>query len=283
VGGVITGTSTSVTGNVTSGNILSTGLISTSGNIIGGGVRSTSSATAPSNPTVGDFWYNTSTNVQYRFTFDGTNYYWIDDFGATVGSGGTFSAIINGTSQANIGVGGGNLAIVINGTSIANFTANGIENAQANATGNIGTASNYFNTVFAKATSAQYADLAEKYLADEDYPPGTVVIFDGDAEVTQSTVDHDSRVAGVVSTNPSYTMNAGLEGTKTATVALTGRVPCQVQGPVTKGQILVSGTQPGTAMAIAAGKFQPGVVIGKSLEAITDNSVQTIEVAVGRF
>jgi hypothetical protein len=121
------------------------------------------------------------------------------------------------------------------------------------------------------------------YTADEEYPPGTVVIFDGDAEVTQSTADHDSRVAGIVSTNPSYVMNAGLEGTTIATVALTGRVPCQVQGPVTKGQILVSGTRPGTAMAIEVGRFQPGVVIGKSLETITDNSVQTIEVAVGRF
>jgi hypothetical protein len=60
-----------------------TGNITATGNIVAGGVRSTSSASAPSNPTTGDFWYNTSTNVQYRFTFDGTNYYWIDDFGAT--------------------------------------------------------------------------------------------------------------------------------------------------------------------------------------------------------
>ena len=280
--GIYTTGLSSVTGNITGGNILSSGLISTSGNIIGGGVRSTSSTTAPSNPTVGDFWYNTTTNVQYRFTFDGTSYYWIDDFGASVGTGGTFSAVINGTSTANIGTSNGNLAITINGTSIANFTTNGIENAQANSVGNIGNASNYFNTVFAKATSAQYADLAEKYLADQDYPPGTVVIFDGIAEVTQSTVDHDSRVAGIVSTNPSYVMNATLEGIA-ITVALTGRVPCRVQGPVTKGQILVSSTVPGTAMAIDTSKFQPGVVIGKSLETITDNNIQIIEVAVGRF
>jgi hypothetical protein len=69
---VFTPTSINITGNITA-----------TGNIVAGGVRSTSSASAPLNPTTGDFWYNTSTNVQYRFTFDGTNYYWIDDFGAT--------------------------------------------------------------------------------------------------------------------------------------------------------------------------------------------------------
>jgi len=79
--------SVSTVGNVaifTPSGIDITGNISASGNIVAGGVRSTSSASPPANPTTGDFWYNTSTNVQYRFTFDGTNYYWIDDFGATV-------------------------------------------------------------------------------------------------------------------------------------------------------------------------------------------------------
>ena len=78
--------SVSGVGNVavfTPSSINITGNITATGNIVAGGVRSTSSASAPSNPTVGDFWYNTSTNVQYRYTFDGTNYYWIDDFGAT--------------------------------------------------------------------------------------------------------------------------------------------------------------------------------------------------------
>jgi hypothetical protein len=79
--------SVSGTGNVavfTPTIINITGNISASGNIVAGGVRSTSSSSAPTNPTTGDFWFNTSTNVQYRFTFDGTNYYWVDDFGATV-------------------------------------------------------------------------------------------------------------------------------------------------------------------------------------------------------
>ena len=120
-------------------------------------------------------------------------------------------------------------------------------------------------------------------MADTNYAAGTVVVFGGDAEITQSTTDHDSRVAGVISTDPAYLMNNGHPIGTYHPVALTGRVPCQVQGPVTKGQVLVTGTEPGTAQAIDPAKFQPGVVIGKSLETITDNSVQTIEVAVGRF
>jgi hypothetical protein len=66
-------------------------------------------------------------------------------------------------------------------------------------------------------------------------------------------------------------------------VALTGRVPCLVQGPVAKGTVLVTGDTPGTAMAIKTSKFEPGCVVGKSLENINSNEVVTIEVAVGRL
>jgi molybdenum cofactor biosynthesis enzyme len=66
-------------------------------------------------------------------------------------------------------------------------------------------------------------------------------------------------------------------------VALTGRVPCLVQGPVAKGTVLVTGDTPGTAMAIKTSKFVPGCVVGKSLENIKSNEVVVIEVAVGRL
>jgi hypothetical protein len=87
------------------------------------------------------------------------------------------------------------------------------------------------SAVFAgEATSAQYADLAERYQADAEYLPGTVLIFGGDAEVTQSTERMDRRAAGVVSTDPAYLMNSSLVGKNTVTLALTGRVPCKVSG-----------------------------------------------------
>jgi hypothetical protein len=149
----------------------------------------------------------------------------------------------------------------------------------SNAVGNIGSSSSYFNTVFAQATSALYADLAEKYTADAEYVPGTVVVFGGDKEVTVSTTDADRAVAGVVSTNPSYIMNAGLEAEHVATVALTGRVPTRVTGTVHKGDLMVSA---GYGLARAEQDPKVGTVIGKALEN-HEGTEGVIEVVVGRF
>jgi len=133
------------------------------------------------------------------------------------------------------------------------------------------------------ATSAQYADLAENYLADAHYIPGTVMEFGGDAEVTVSTVDHSPAVVGVVSTQPAYLMNSELTGAHPVAIALTGRVPCMVQGPVKKGTVLVSGVVPGTAMAINSLKFEPGCVLGKAMNTIDTTEIKLIEIAVGRL
>jgi hypothetical protein len=170
----------------------------------------------------------------------------------------------------------GNIGLAPNGTGNVNVTGNVMPTT--NATANIGSATLSFNTIFARATSAQYADLAEKYTADAEYAPGTVVSFGGTAEVTQSTVAGDRRVAGVVSTNPAYTMNQGLTGT-VATVALVGRVPTRVTGPVGKGDMMVSNGD-GSARAEADPKV--GTVLGKALEEF-DGTEGIIEVVIGRF
>ena len=149
-----------------------------------------------------------------------------------------------------------------------------------NANANIGSTSLRFNTIFAKATSAQYADLAEIYTADQSYEPGTVVVFGGPNEITVTNIAHDTRVAGVISTNPAYLMNSDTIGLP---VALTGRVPCLVQGPVSKGDVLVTSVTAGAAQKINPARFQPGCVIGKSLENIPDSELKIVEVVVGRF
>lgn len=149
-----------------------------------------------------------------------------------------------------------------------------------NANANIGSTSLRFNTVFAKATSAQYADLAEIYTADQNYEPGTVVVFGGTNEITVTNIAHDTRVAGVISTNPAYLMNSDTIGLP---VALTGRVPCLVKGPVSKGDVLVTSVAAGAAQKINPARFQPGCVIGKSLENIPDSELKIVEVVVGRF
>ena len=149
--------------------------------------------------------------------------------------------------------------------------------------GNIGSSGGYFNTVFAKATSAQYADLAEMYCADENYAPGTVVEFGGEQEVTKTTGSHTTAVAGIISTNPSYLMNSTLDCECAVEVALVGRVPCQVVGTIKKGDRLVASDIAGVATILDMSKYEPGCIIGKALEAYDSVEVGTIEVAVGRF
>ena len=115
----------------------------------------------------------------------------------------------------------------------------------ANTTYNIGSASKQYNTVYATATSAQYADLAEIYESDAEYEVGTVVIFGGEKEITVSSMGSDARVAGVISENPAYLMNSKATGQP---VALQGKVPCKVVGQISKGDMLVTHSQhPGVA------------------------------------
>ena len=96
----------------------------------------------------------------------------------------------------------------------------------------------YANIFQGIASSADYADLAEKYLADAEYLVGTVVTIGGEKEVTACSVG--DRAIGIVSANPAYMMNSGLEGG--TYIALKGRVPCKVLGQVKKGQKLVAGS-----------------------------------------
>jgi hypothetical protein len=174
----------------------------------------------------------------------------------------------------------GNIVLTPNGTGNVNIGSNVMPTG--NAVANIGSSTSQFNTIFAKATSAQYADLAEMYVSDQDYLPGTVVEFGGVQEITITTRGHSTAVAGIVSTNPSYLMNSTQSGDYVLPVALTGRVPCQVQGPVRKGDVLVSSSTPGVAQRIGA-NWQPGCVLGKAMEVIDTAEIQTIEVAVGRL
>ena len=139
------------------------------------------------------------------------------------------------------------------------------------------------NVLSTTASSAQYADLAERYTADQDYEAGTVVVFsdkDSEFELTESTTSHDRAVAGVISTNPAYLMNSTTEG---VALALQGRVPCKVLGPIQRGDLVVTSNTPGTAQRLEDSSYLPGVVIGKALGTIEDDSIQPIEVVVGRL
>jgi hypothetical protein len=103
-------------------------------------------------------------------------------------------------------------------------------------------------------------------------------MFGGAAEVTVADAD-STAVAGVVSTNPAHLMNGGLTGATVVPLALQGRVPCNVIGPVKKGDLMVSAGH-GFAKASSAPKL--GSIIGKALYDYPGVSKAVIEVVVGR-
>ena len=134
-------------------------------------------------------------------------------------------------------------------------------------------------TAHVTATQAQYADLAELYTTDADYEPGTVMVFGGEAEVTQSTISMDHKIAGVVSGEPAYLMNKDQKG-KTVAVALRGKIPVSVIGPVSKGDLIVSSDTPGVGQA-HSGVTNCVYVIGKCIEDDdTENLVRLINCVV---
>ncbi len=116
------------------------------------------------------------------------------------------------------------------------------------------------------ASSAYYADLAERYAADAVYDAGTVVVIGGEKEITLTQVRADTAVAGVVSKNPAYLMNSGAGSDEThPPVALKGRVPCKVFGKIKRGDLLVTSIHRGHAEAKIPGDSD-SAVIGKALQ-----------------
>jgi hypothetical protein len=243
--------SLTVNGNITVGNIITTGSGQFSGqfneNTTTAGVFIGNASPSAPTPRVGFFNGNTAQNWQIDNNF------------------GTFRWFTPGVVRMSL-------------TPTGTLTVGNIL-PTANNVSNIGSASSKFNTVHAQATQAQYADLAEVYTSDQQYPAGTVVVFGGDAEVTQSRASHDTRIAGVVSTNPAYLMNSTETGVP---VALQGRVPCRVLGPVSQGDRVVSSHIVGVAQRLDPLQYQPGCIIGKALQAVDSTDISIIEVVVGR-
>ena len=259
---VLVGASTvSATGNITGGNVLTGGIVSSTGNI------------------------SSAANVSGSFILGNGSQ--LTGLSAAV----SVTKIVNGTSEANIGASGGNLSITIGATSnvvvidtttvYANVVSvRSIAKTGTNAVGNIGSSSNYFERVFATATTALYADVAERFAADEVMEPGTVVELGGTAEITRSQRDLSDTVFGVISTKPAFTMNGGAgEDDTHPAVAMTGRVPVKVIGTVRKGDRLVSAGN-GIARAANPGEITAFNVIGRSLVDKTTAEEGAIEAIV---
>ena len=167
-----------------------------------------------------------------------------------------------------------------------NITTKNIVATGPTGTYNVGSSSVKFGTMYANtfsgtASSAQYADLAEMYLADAEYEEGTILVFGGEAEVTTSDVKASPSIAGVVSHNPAYLMNSELQGDHVTAVALKGRVPVKVVGAVSKGDVLVHSAKPGHAEAAVNNMNVNGPsCIGIAITEKTDEGAGTVEALV---
>ena len=287
--GTFTPASLTSAGNISGGNLLTAGIMSSAGNAIHGNILTAGIMSAGGNIfaaniiVTGGFYdtgdhlvTSTAANANIVLTPTGT--------GITQNNG-AFSASGNVTGGNILTVGimsstgnaiHGNLTV-----STGNIILGNLVNAGSNGAGNIGSSTAYFNTVFGKSTTAQYADLAENYVADGTYRSGTVLVFGGDNEVTMSTVNADPRVAGVVSTNPAHLMNSTLDAEHTVAVALQGRVLTNVTGTIRKGDMMVTASN-GYAQACTTPAM--GTVLGKALEDFDGIGMSgTIEIVVGRL
>lgn len=262
-------TSLTVSGNSALGNVSISGTLGVTGNttlgntslgntIINGTLRVTGVTT-----TSGIFWANGA----------------VYSTGTGGGGGSTDASALTGTTLAS-GVTASSLTTVGNLTVL---TMAGNIVPSANLTYNLGSTTSYWNIVYGKAVQAQYADLAENYTSVHNYSPGTVVSWvpsdDIDEELIMAQVSHTPLVAGVISTNPAYLMNSYEPGLP---LALSGRVPCKVLGPITKGDRLAV-VAPGTAGRLDPQLYQPGCVIGYALASVPDGELATIGVVIMKF
>ena len=304
-GNLTTGGVVSATGNVTGGNVNSAGTV-TASRLISNIATGTAPFTVTSTTQVANLNVATAGLATYATTANavaGSNVSGTVSSATTAGtvttaaqpnitSVGTLSSL---TVSANVATGGiktdnyyyaNGVAISFAGaysnSNVASYlpTFTGTVGATALTTGansTAGTVTGNWTLTSGSKLEATYADLAEYYESDIKYEPGTVLEFGGEKEVTIAE-DGTTRVAGVVSTNPAYAMNANCKGIATA-IALQGRVPTKVRGNIRKGDMMVSG---GNGFARPSTAPQMGTVIGKALENF-DGIEGVIEIAVGRL
>jgi hypothetical protein len=190
------------------------------------------------------------------------------------------AATVSSAAQPNITSVGTLTSLAISGTNTLT-----VRTISTGANTTTGTITGNWSLTTGSRLNATYADLAEKYTADQQYEPGTVVVFGGEAELSVSGERGTHAVAGVVTTNPAQVYNAELvapAGQYVTELALIGRVPCKVIGPVSKGDLIITSDNPGFGCAADPDTVKPGTVIGKSLETFVNECEGIIEILVGK-
>ena len=257
-------TDTTSASNISSGTLASARLPDLAVSDFGGSAIQTGSESFADNDTT----LMTSAAIQDKILSYGYTTNVGDITGVTAGNGLTGGGS-SGTPTLNVGA-GSYITVAADTVAVDATTAATASKVVArDGSGDI-----YANLFQGTATSARYADLAEKYSGPEDLAPGDVVSFGGDLEVEACEQDTHHAVAGVISTDPAYMMNSDAEGHY---VALAGRVPCKVTGPVAKGDLMVSSSVKGHAKA--DNNAPAGRIIGKAIGS-SEGGEAVIEVLV---
>ena len=261
----------------------------------------TSKATKPTDiARLGDFWWD-STNKALKIytgvlTLPGSdNTGWVTASAFQGASGISFATLVDTAvppvshSVVRLNVNGTCVAIIsvdaeftiAESHAIPGFSVIG-KGINMNTTGNDTTAFNP-NAFKLRGISmeAEFADVAEIYVGDATYEPGTVVSLGGDAEVTQTTSFADQNVFGIVSSRPAYLMNARRKHDKNAMpIAVAGRIPVKVKGVVNRGDRLVASDVPGVAES-ATVDAPAWSIIGRSLGNFNGEGIGKVEATVG--
>jgi len=210
------------------------------------------------------FFSGTATNALALNNITANSFMRADANTSTVGT----LSVLNNTGMF-VGL-NSDLNVGVSGTSVnfRNQTTNGNITFSVNQGGvptTVMTINGSNGTISGNQINANYADVAERFEADEILAPGTVVELGGLAEITKVTQDLSENVFGVISTRAAYLMNsqAGTDETHPP-VAMTGRVPVKVKGRVNKGDRLVSAGN-GCARSAATGEATAFNVLGRSL------------------
>jgi len=200
--------------------------------------------------------------------------------GSVSGSAGTAGTVTT-AAQPNITSVGTLTSLTVSGsTSVTGNSALTATNITTGANTTLGYLTGNWTLTTGSRLQATYADLAEYYAADKNYPAGTVLEFGGDKEVTLAGIE-SNKIAGVVSAEPAYVMNGNIQTENPVIIALIGRIKVKATGYINKGDMLVSAGNGFAKTSIMTPKL--GTVIGKAIENKTDNGEGFVEVMVGRL
>ena len=248
---------------------------------------------------LGDFWYDSTNKALKIYTGDltlpGSNTGWVTASAFQGGSGISFASLLDTAtpplshSVVRLNVNGICVAIISVDPEFTIATSHAIPGFNVIGKGiNMNTIGNDTTVLNPNAfklrgisMEAEFADVAEIYVGDATYEPGTVVSLGGEAEVTQTTSFADQNVFGIVSSRPAYLMNARRKHDKNAMpIAVAGRIPVKVKGTVTRGDRLVASDVPGIAQS-ASVDAPAWSIIGRSLGNFSGEGIGKVEATVG--